>query len=119
MSHNALKEKNLTFAVRGMNLYKLLHDNRNEFVLGKQMLRGGTSIGANINEALCAESDKGFIHKLQIANKETNKTHYWFGVMPRSGLVFENEYNSINKDLAELLSLLTSIIKTFKMELSN
>ena len=119
MSNNALKEKSLAFAVRCVNLYKLLRDERNKFVLSKQMLRSGTSIGANISEALCAESDKDFIHKLHIAYKEANETQYWFEVMLKSDLIFENEYNSISKDLAELLALLTSIIKTSNKKLSN
>ena len=72
MAGNALKDKSLMFAVRCVNLYKLLCDERKEFVLSKQMLRSGTSIGANISEALCAESNKDFIHKLHIAYKETD-----------------------------------------------
>lgn len=114
MANNALKDKSLLFAVRCVNLYKLLCDERKEFVLSKQMLRSGTSIGANISEALCAESNKDFIHKLHIAYKEANETQYWFEVMLKSNLINDIEYSSINNDLAELLALLTSIIKTSK-----
>ncbi|MBQ3788497.1 MAG: four helix bundle protein [Bacteroidales bacterium] len=114
MANNALKDKSLLFAVRCVNLYKLLCDERKEFVLSKQMLRSGTSIGANISEALCAESNKDFIHKLHIAYKEANETQYWFEVMLKSNLINDIEYTSINNDLAELLALLTSIIKTSK-----
>ena len=114
MANNALKDKSLLFAVRCVNLYKLLCDERQEFVLSKQMLRSGTSIGANISEALCAESNKDFIHKLHIAYKEANETQYWFEVMLKSNLINDIEYTSINNDLAELLALLTSIIKTSK-----
>lgn len=116
MANNALKDKSLLFAVRCVNLYKLLCDERKEFVLSKQMLRSGTSIGANISEALCAESNKDFIHKLHIAYKEANETQYWFEVLLKSNLINVNdiEYTSINNDLAELLALLTSIIKTSK-----
>ena len=114
MAGNALKDKSLMFAVRCVNLYKLLCDERKEFVLSKQMLRSGTSIGANISEALCAESNRDFIHKLHIAYKEANETQYWFEVMLKSNLINDIEYTSINNDLAELLALLTSIIKTSK-----
>lgn len=114
MANNALKDKSLLFAVRCANLYKLLCDERKEFVLSKQMLRSGTSIGANISEALCAESNKDFIHKLHIAYKEANETQYWFEVMLKSNLINDIEYTSINNDLTELLALLTSIIKTSK-----
>lgn len=114
MANNALKDKSLLFAVRCVNLYKLLCDERKEFVLSKQMLRSGTSIGANISEALCAESNKDFIHKLHIAYKEANETQFWFEVMLKSNLINDIEYTSINNDLAELLALLTSIIKTSK-----
>lgn len=114
MANNTLKDKSLLFAVRCVNLYKLLCDERKEFVLSKQMLRSGTSIGANISEALCAESNKDFIHKLHIAYKEANETQYWFEVMLKSNLINDIEYTSINNDLAELLALLTSIIKTSK-----
>ena len=114
MAGNALKDKSLMFAVRCVNLYKLLCDERKEFVLSKQMLRSGTSIGANISEALCAESNKDFIHKLHIAYKEANETQYWFEVMLKSNIINDIEYTSINNDLAELLALLTTIIKTSK-----
>lgn len=114
MANNTLKDKSLLFAVRCVNLYKLLCDERKEFVLSKQMLRSGTSIGANISEALCAESNKDFIHKLHIAYKEANETQYWFEVMLKSNLINDIEYTSINNDLAEILALLTSIIKTSK-----
>ncbi len=111
MAGNALKDKSLMFAVRCVNLYKLLCDERKEFVLSKQMLRSGTSIGANISEALCAESNKDFIHKLHIAYKEANETQYWSEVMLKSNIFNDIEYTSINNDLAELLALLTTIKK--------
>ena len=120
MGYNALKDKSLMFAVRCVNLYKLLCDERKEFVLSKQMLRSGTSIGANISEVLCAESNRDFIHKLHIAYKEANETQYWFEVLLKSNLINNIEYTSINNDLSELLALLTSIIKTSKnKQLSN
>ena len=116
MADNAIKEKSLTFAIRCVNLYKLLCEDRNEHILSKQMLRSGTSIGANIREALCAESDKDFIHKLHIALKEAKETQYWFDVMFHSNILNINEYTSINNDISELIALLTSIIKKTKQK---
>ena len=112
MTDNILKEKSLLFAVRCVNLYRHLSEEKREFVLGKQMLRSGTSIGANIREAQCAESNKDFVHKLHIALKETNETQYWFEVMFRANILTEKEYESLNNDLTELYAILTSIIKT-------
>ncbi|MBR1834386.1 MAG: four helix bundle protein [Bacteroidales bacterium] len=116
MADNVLKEKNLNFAVRCVKLHKHLCDQHSEYVLSKQMLRSGTSIGANIREALCAESDKDFTHKLHISLKEANETQYWFEVMLNAGIISDNEFTSINKDLAELMALLTSIIKSMKQK---
>ena len=116
MADNAIKEKSLPFAIRCVNLYKLLCEDRNEHILSKQMLRSGTSIGANIREALCAESDKDFIHKLHIALKEAKETQYWFDVMFHSNILNINEYTSINNDISELIALLTSIIKKTKQK---
>ena len=116
MADNAIKEKSLTFAIRCVNLYKLLCEDRNEHILSKQMLRSGTSIGANIREALCTEREKDFIHKLHIALKEAKETQYWFDVMFHSNILNINEYTSINNDISELIALLTSIIKKTKQK---
>ena len=116
MTDNILKEKSLLFAVRCVNLYRHLSEEKREFVLGKQMLRSGTSIGANIREAQCAEGNKDFVHKLHIALKEANETQYWFEVMFRANILTEKEYESMNNDLTELYAILTSIIKTSKQK---
>jgi len=118
MSDNTLKEKSLLFAVRCVNLHKHLCEERQEYTLSKQMLRSGTSIGANIREALCAESGKDFVHKLHIALKEANETQYWFEVMFKANILTEKEYESINDDITELYALLTSIIKSSKQNQS-
>ena len=118
MSDNAIKEKSLCFAVRCVRLHKHLCDTKNDYVLSKQMLRSGTSIGANIREALYAESDKDFIHKLHIALKEANETQYWFEVMQKSEIINQEEFSSINNDLSELIALLTSIIKRTKQKIN-
>ncbi len=116
MTDNILKEKSLLFAVRCVNLYEHLCVEKREFILGKQMLRSGTSIGANICEAQCAESIKDFVHKLHIALKEANETQYWFEVMFKANILTEKEYESMNNDLTELYAILTSIIKTSKQK---
>ena len=118
MPDNTLKEKSLLFAVRCVNLYKHLCEDRQEYTLSKQMLRSGTSIGANIREAQCAESGKDFVHKLHIALKEANETQYWFEVMFKANILTEKEYSSINDNLTELYAILTSIIKTSKQKQS-
>ncbi|MDY6372755.1 MAG: four helix bundle protein [Bacteroidales bacterium] len=118
MSENAVKEKSMCFAVRIVNLYKFLVEERQEHTLSKQILRCGTSIGANVSEALCAESQKDFIHKLHIALKEANETKYWLELMQHTGYINEKEADSMGKDLSELLALLTAIIKTVKTNIN-
>ena len=102
------------FALRIIKLYVYLKDNKQEYVLSKQVLRSGTSIGANARESINAQSSMDFINKLNIALKEANETQYWFEVMLKSSIINDIEYTSINNDLAELLALLTTIIKTSK-----
>ena len=77
MGRSLVFEKSLAFAVRIVNLYKYLNEQKREPVMSKQLLRSGTSIGANISESLNAESDSDFVHKLSIAQKEVNETSYW------------------------------------------
>ena len=81
MKENIIQQKSFQFAVRIINLYKYLTNDKKEFVLSKQILRSGTSIGANINEALAAESKKDFVHKLSIAVKEARETYYWLNLL--------------------------------------
>lgn len=114
MKENAIKDKSFDFALRVVKLYQYLIDSKKEFVLSKQLLRSGTSIGAMIRESEHAESKSDFIHKLSIALKEANETEYWVHLIYKSSYLSEKEFNSINSDLTELLKLLTSIIKTSK-----
>jgi four helix bundle protein len=92
----------------------LLVTEKREFVLSKQLLRSGTSIGANIREAEHAESKADFIHKMSIALKEANESTYWIELLFKSDYINENQFNNLNNDLIEILKLLTSIIKTSK-----
>ena len=100
----------MCFAIRIVNLYKFLYEK--EHVMSKQILRSGTSIGANISEALRAESDSDFVHKLSISRKEAEETIYWLELLFRTEYIKEDGYKSLTDDCQELLKLLTSIIKS-------
>jgi four helix bundle protein len=114
MKPNILKEKSYRFALRMVKLFQHLSVERKEYVLSKQILRSGTSIGANIEEAFQAESKSDFIHKLSIANKEAFETHYWLRLL-RDGVVIENTVaESLLSDCDELQRMLVSAIKTSK-----
>lgn len=111
---SVLKEKSFLFAIRIVKLYKTLYDDKREFVLSKQLLRCGTSVGANIREAQNAESKADFIHKLAISQKECDETLYWLGLLFRTEFIAEAEFISFNKDANELLKMLRSAIITTK-----
>jgi four helix bundle protein len=111
---NVIKTKSYLFAVRIVNLYKFLTEEKKEFVMSKQLLRSGTSIGANVREAEQAESKADFIHKLSIALKEANETEYWLDLLQETKFLNNSEYIGIQIDIKELLKLLTSIIKASK-----
>lgn len=109
-------DKSFAFAVRIVKLYKLLCDERKEYILSKQMVRSGTAIGAMIRESEHAQSKADFINKLSIALKEANETEYWLILLEKTDYLHEAEYNSIVNDCKELLKLLISIIKKMKGE---
>ena len=111
---NPVWEKSVDFAVRCVRFYKYLCDEKKEFVISKQMLRSGTSIGANISESQGAQTNADFVAKLHISYKEARETAYWLEVLYRSEIITESEYNSMNNDLSELIALLTTIIKSSK-----
>lgn len=116
---NAVKEKSYQFALRIIKLYKHLIEKKKEMVLSKQLLRCGTSIGANVEEALGGQSDKDFIAKISIAYKESRETNYWLRLLKDSNYLNENEFNSIIKDCEELQKLLASILITMKKKLNS
>ena len=95
MKDNVLKEKAIEFAVRIVNFYKFLTEEKKEFVMSKQVLRAGTSIGANIAESVRAESDADFIHKLSISRKEGEETLYWLELLQRTGYISTEQYSSM------------------------
>lgn len=107
-------EKSLAFAKRIAKCYRYLKDKKKETVMSKQILRCGTSIGANVREGLYAQSRKDFISKLNIALKEAGETDYWLDVIHSAGYFTDDEYNSLKVDNDELLKLLTAIIKKTK-----
>ena len=113
MKDNPIKDKSMAFAIRIVNLYKYLVE-KNEFVMSKQILRSGTSIGANISEAVRAESDNDFIHKLSISRKEAQETLYWLELLHQTDYIPTDAYSSIYSDCEELAKILMSIILTSK-----
>ena len=116
MKENAIKNKSKKFAIRIINLYKFLYDTQKEYVLSKQILRSGTSIGANVRESEHAQSDLDFLHKVNIALKEANKTQYWLELLFETNFIGEKQFVSINNDCSEICKLLISITKTLKFK---
>jgi four helix bundle protein len=114
MKTNLIHEKSFAFALRIVKLYKYLRLEKKEFVLSKQILRSGTSIGALAHEASHAESSADFIHKLSIAQKEANETLYWLKLIHQSEYLDEAQFNSILPDLTSIQKILASIILTSK-----
>jgi four helix bundle protein len=114
MKKSVVKDKSYLFAIRIVNLYKYLVEERKEYVLSKQILRSGTSIGAVLREGEQAESKADFIHKLSISLKEANEVDYWLNILKDTHYIDNVMFTSMSKDCLELVALLTSIIKTTK-----
>ena len=112
MSESITENKSFQFAVRIVNLYKYLTKEKNEYVLSKQLLRSGTSIGANVSEGERAQSKADFYAKMSIALKEANETYYWLKLLYETDYLTEKEFLSVENDVNELISLLVSICKT-------
>lgn len=112
-----LKEKSFLFALRMVKLYQFLCEEKREFVLSKQLLRSGTSVGANIREAQNAESNMDFIYKLAIAQKECDETLYWLELLYKANYISEVEFTSFYSDANEILKMLRSAILTTKNKL--
>ena len=117
MKNSIIREKSFRFAVRTVNLYKYLCEDKKEYVLSKQILRSGTSVGAMVWEAEHSESKADFIHKMAIAQKEINETLYWLELLKETEYISNNEYESINGDAVEIIKIITSSIKTAKSNL--
>ena len=119
MKENILKNKSFEFAIRIVKLYQYLCNEKKEYVLSKQLLRSGTSIGAMIREAEHSESKDDFKHKLAIAQKECNETMYWLELLQKTDYISQNQFESIHFDAVEIIKLLTSIIKSVKKNIIN
>lgn len=109
-----LKDKSFAFANRIIKLYLYLSENKNSYVLNKQLLRSGTAIGALIRESKNAESKLDFIHKLGIAQKECDETMYWLELLSENKFITKKQFESIYNDAVELLKIIKSSILTTK-----
>jgi four helix bundle protein len=111
---NVVQIKSYAFAVRIIKVFKYLSEQKKEFVLSKQLLRCGTSIGANIEEAIGGQSEKDFFAKLTISYKEARETHYWIRLLKDTDYLSVEEADSLLKDVDELLRIIGSIQKTLR-----
>ena len=116
---NVVLEKSYALALRMVKLYGYLTEEKREFVLSKQILRSGTSIGANMEEAVGAQSEKDFLSKISIAYKEARETKYWLRLLNDSGYLEEEQAQSLFMDIEEMLKLLGSIQRTLKQKIRN
>ena len=114
MRDNIILEKSFNFSVRIVKLYKFLYKNKKEYVLSKQLLRCGTSIGANVNEAQAGQSKADFISKMSIASKEARESKYWVDLLIATNYLNkkDNHTKNLMNDIKEIVKLLTSIIKS-------
>lgn len=117
MRKDVLKDKSYDFAIRIVRLSQYLQNEHKEYVLSRQILKSGTSIGALVREAKYAQSTLDFIHKLSIALKEANETYYWLSLLHDTNYIETKLFNSLQNDCDELISLLVSIVKTSKFNL--
>jgi four helix bundle protein len=114
MKENIIQDKSFFFAVRIINLYKYLTTIKKEFVLSKQILRCGTSIGANIEESIGGRSDKEFLFKLEISYKEARETIYWLKLLKATDYISVSEFDSVYDEADEICRILAKIIITLK-----
>lgn len=119
MKENIIQLKTYSFALEIVKVYKHLCEDQKEFVLSKQLLRSGTSIGANIEEAIGGQSEKDFYAKLTISYKEARETKYWLRLLIDSGYLNQEKANKILVDIEEILRIIGSIQKTMKSKNSN
>ena len=119
MKNSVAHIKAKTFAVRIVKFTQFLQNEKNERVLSKQILRSGTSIGANLHECTNAQSKADFINKLHIALKEADETAYWLELLMESEIIDNQQFDSLYNDLKEIIALLTASIKTAKNNINN
>lgn len=116
IKENIIQQKSFAFAVRAINTYKFLTQEKKEFILSKQFLRSATSIGANIEEAIGGQSNADFISKISISYKESRETVYWIKLMKETDYLNENEANSLLEDALEIFKILAKIKITMKKD---
>ena len=114
MGNSIIQQKSRDFAIRIIGCYKFLTEQKNEFIMSKQLLRCGTSIGANTRESKNAQSRMDFLNKLNIALKETDETEYWLDLLHETKYLDDQQYTSLNDDCIELIKILTASIKKLK-----
>lgn len=114
MRENVVKNKSFAFAIKVVKMYQFLCTDKKEFVLSKQLLRSGTSVGAMVREAEHAESKADFKHKMGIAQKEINESIYWLELLKETEYLSSDQFKGIHDDAIEIIKLITSIIKTAK-----
>ncbi|KAF3983270.1 MAG: four helix bundle protein [Methylococcales symbiont of Hymedesmia sp. n. MRB-2018] len=119
MKENIVKNRSFTFAIRIVRLYQFLVENKKEYVLSKQLLRSGTSVGAMVREAEHAESKADFKHKMAIAQKEINETLYWLELLSETSCLSNKQFENVNTDAVEIIQLITSIIKSAKTNINH
>lgn len=115
-SDSIISKKAYAFALQIVKLHKQLSTEKKEYVLSKQLLRSGTSIGANVNEAVSAQSKRDFVHKLSIALKEARETNYWLNLLNDSDYMTTELFQNIGNDCFEIQKILSSIILTTKQK---
>jgi four helix bundle protein len=116
-SENIVQQKSFAFAIRIVNLYKYLITEKKEFILSKQLVRSGTSIGANIEESIGGQSNKDFIHKLSISYKEARETIYWLKLLKSTDYLSKQEAESLLNDAEEICRILGKIQITMKAKM--
>jgi four helix bundle protein len=114
VKRNVISELSINFALKIIKLHKYLCDEKHEYDMSRQVYRSGTSVGANIAESKNAQSKADYVSKLSIALKEADETEYWLDLLYATNYLDDTQYESINLDCAELIKLLTSIIKKLK-----
>lgn len=119
MKDNVVKDKSFDFSVRIVKLYRYLTTEKQEYIMSKQVFRCGTSIGANICEAVQGSSSADFVAKLSISLKEASETDYWLRLLHKTGYLEKDQFDSIVEDCQELIKLLTVIIKKTKENINN
>ena len=118
MKKSNIRDKSFNFAIRVVNLFKYLQSDKKEYIISKQLMRSGTSVGALVREAEHSESKKDFIHKMAIAQKEINESIYWLELLEATGFLNKEQFDDLYKDAVEIIKIIATIIKNTKKNLT-